>query len=300
MKQTQLILVLLLTAAALNSQVLLEDKDFSDSDIPYFILNEGFNSGSFPPSGWSSQLIAGTINWSVSNYGAYCNSPRSAIMPFRSASGSQIARLISPVFSPTGSVYDSLFFNEAYCMNPPITESLEIFVSTNSGTTWLLLTTYSGSSLSTAPATSGNFVPLCNQWQGKSLYLPLNTNRLFFQAVGGAGNNLYVDDINISPSLLTGLTNYSNEIPDKFKLNGNYPNPFNPETNIRFDLNENSFVSLKIYDINGKLVEVLTESNLKPGKYEIKFNGSKLSSGIYIINLSAGNHSESMKMVLTK
>ena len=43
MKQTQLILVLLLTAAALNSQVLLEDKDFSDSDIPYFILNDGFN-----------------------------------------------------------------------------------------------------------------------------------------------------------------------------------------------------------------------------------------------------------------
>lgn len=131
-----MILALLFTSFNIYSQIFLEEKEFSDKDFPFVILSEGFNSSGFPPFGWSTQIIAGSYNWSQAYYGAYCNSPRSAFIPFHSSPSGQVARLISPSFTPTSSYYDSLIFSQAYCQRPGVTESLEIFVSTNSGSTW--------------------------------------------------------------------------------------------------------------------------------------------------------------------
>ena len=91
-----------------------------------------------------------------------------------------------------------------------------------------------------------------------------------------------------------------NSIPSKFELNQNYPNPFNPSTLISYSLPQNSFVTLKVYDILGREVGTLVDEFKLAGKYEVEFNASKLTSGLYIFRISSGNFQDAKKMVLMK
>jgi hypothetical protein len=92
----------------------------------------------------------------------------------------------------------------------------------------------------------------------------------------------------------------------KFSLAQNYPNPFNPVTKIKFSIpaalstGEGSGVRLLVYDILGREVATLVNSTLKPGNYEVDFNGSNYASGIYFYQLTAGEFTETKRMVLIK
>ncbi len=97
----------------------------------------------------------------------------------------------------------------------------------------------------------------------------------------------------------TSVEDYSN-VPLKFELYQNYPNPFNPETIIRFDLPENQFVILKIFDVHGREIETLINQNLNSGTYIIKFDASDLSSGIYFYKLITPKFTKTQKMILLK
>lgn len=88
--------------------------------------------------------------------------------------------------------------------------------------------------------------------------------------------------------------------PDRFELLQNYPNPFNPSTTIRFSIPEKGNVSLKIYDILGKEITTLVNGVKTKGSYSIQFNGSNISSGVYIYSLRAENVVKNKKMVLLK
>jgi photosystem II stability/assembly factor-like uncharacterized protein len=92
----------------------------------------------------------------------------------------------------------------------------------------------------------------------------------------------------------------STEIPNSFSLSQNYPNPFNPTTIINFHLPVFSNVSLKIYDMLGSEVATLVNEELNSGVYEIEFDGSNYSSGVYFYSLSAGSYIETKKMILLK
>lgn len=87
---------------------------------------------------------------------------------------------------------------------------------------------------------------------------------------------------------------------DNYKLNQNYPNPFNPVTKINFSIAKAGSVTLKIYDISGKEVSTLVNANLNKGSYEVTFDGSNFSSGIYYYRISTGDFSEVRKMALIK
>jgi subtilisin-like proprotein convertase family protein len=89
-------------------------------------------------------------------------------------------------------------------------------------------------------------------------------------------------------------------IPVKYELSQNYPNPFNPTTNIKYQIANNSFVSLKIYDILGKEITTLVNENQKAGEYLAVFNTSGLASGVYFYKLVAGDFTEIKKMILIK
>jgi hypothetical protein len=98
-----------------------------------------------------------------------------------------------------------------------------------------------------------------------------------------------------------GIINIGTEIPKNYNLGQNYPNPFNPETRIRFELPKNSIVTLKVYDVVGKLVAVLANNeNVTAGIKEVNFNASNLASGIYYYTIKADNFVETKKMVLVK
>jgi hypothetical protein len=94
-------------------------------------------------------------------------------------------------------------------------------------------------------------------------------------------------------------------IPKSFKLYQNSPNPFNPNTHIRFDLPKNESISLMIYNIAGKEVAQINRNNLSAGSHVINWKGQdqygeRLPSGLYIYRLVAGNKIRTKKMLLLK
>jgi hypothetical protein len=91
-----------------------------------------------------------------------------------------------------------------------------------------------------------------------------------------------------------------NSIPKQFNLLDNFPNPFNPQTTIKFEIANAGFVSLRIYDTLGKVIRTLISEEKVPGFYEINFDGSNLSSGVYYYVLREGNISKVKKMLLLK
>ncbi len=96
-----------------------------------------------------------------------------------------------------------------------------------------------------------------------------------------------------------------NHIPETFCLHANYPNPFNPETRIKFDLPQSEPVQVLIYDIRGALVEKLVDSQMEAGSYEVVWlgenrHGVPVASGIYFAYIIAGDNVAYQKMILLK
>jgi hypothetical protein len=103
-----------------------------------------------------------------------------------------------------------------------------------------------------------------------------------------------------SYSEIIGIKNTSTEMPYTFSLFQNYPNPFNPSTNIKYQIPKNSFVSLKVFDLLGREVQTLVNEKQSAGIYEVKFDGTNLSSGIYFYKIETPDFSKTMKMILVK
>ncbi|MAT59937.1 MAG: hypothetical protein CMF23_18345 [Ignavibacteriae bacterium] len=89
-------------------------------------------------------------------------------------------------------------------------------------------------------------------------------------------------------------------IPYKFTLDQNYPNPFNPITTISYEVPEDGFVSLLVYDLLGNEIQELVSENQKAGRYNIQFNGSQLSTGVYFYKLLINDKKAVKKMILLK
>lgn len=174
--------------------------------------------------------------------------------------------------------------------------------------------------------TSGGIYKTTNggiYWSSQYVNSGTNLNSIYFAdqnsgwAVGD--NGIILKTTNAGGPI--GIKPISNKIPDEFQLYQNYPNPFNPVTKIKFEIptplsppfNQMShpargrgdgaaggFVQLIIYDILGREVSTLVNEQLKPGSYEVEFDGSNFASGIYFYRLIAGDFIQTKKMVLIK
>lgn len=101
-------------------------------------------------------------------------------------------------------------------------------------------------------------------------------------------------------NVTTSSINMINEVAAGFDISQNFPNPFNPETKIRFSIPNNSYVELRVYDELGRVVEDLVSGSLVRGSYEIQWNASNSPSGIYYYRIQAGEFTETRKMILAK
>ncbi len=99
---------------------------------------------------------------------------------------------------------------------------------------------------------------------------------------------------------LIAINPVSLEIPNNFKLEQNYPNPFNPTTIINYQLTINSFVTLKVFDLQGREIQTLVNRKQSTGHYSAEFNAANLSSGIYFYTLQTEDYKETKKMILVK
>lgn len=108
------------------------------------------------------------------------------------------------------------------------------------------------------------------------------------------------DTIGVRGDGVTTVETIEPGVPDDFALYNNYPNPFNPETTIRFDIPKETYVTLSVYNILGQKVITLIDEELKAGRYSTVLNASDYPSGIYFYQLTAGKYSAIKKGVLLK
>lgn len=96
-----------------------------------------------------------------------------------------------------------------------------------------------------------------------------------------------------------GVDPYS-VVPNEYELSQNFPNPFNPETIIKFGVPKSGFVKLSVFDATGKLVDVLVDQQMNPGTFEASWNASGYSSGVYFYKLESEGFTNTKKMILVK
>ena len=99
---------------------------------------------------------------------------------------------------------------------------------------------------------------------------------------------------------VTGVENEFNGTIDSYKLFDAFPNPFNPSTIISYQIPENDFVTLKVYDAIGNEVATLVNENKQSGIYKVTFDADNLPSGVYFYRLQAVSFVETKKMLLLK
>jgi len=127
------------------------------------------------------------------------------------------------------------------------------------------------------------------------------TIAIFVANLGGfghVGTKMFVDDLSWSNT--SDVKELDNGIPGEYDLMQNYPNPFNPSTTIRYSIPEANFATIKVYDMLGNEVTTLVNEEQSAGNYEVEFNASELSSGIYFYKLQAGSFVETKKMILLR
>jgi len=214
-----------------------------------------------------------------------------------------------------------LFFTDSltgYCPGG----SNEMFKTTNGGINWFRLTTGSTSNLytitfinsSTGYATGERGVILYTTNSGSNWKIQQNVSNNYLYSINFTNSSTgfisgdFGTILKTTNGGLSFIQNNNSFLNKGFELYQNYPNPFNPVTKINYELPASrqggritNYVSLKVYDILGNEVANLVNEKKNPGSYEVEFNGSKLSSGIYFVSLSVnGNVIDTKSMVLVK
>jgi hypothetical protein len=111
------------------------------------------------------------------------------------------------------------------------------------------------------------------------------------------GSSITLDDLAFGGSVDVEVEDY---IATSFSLEQNYPNPFNPSTKINFNIPEQAYVNLTVYDILGNEITKLVSDTYPAGKYSVDFEANNLPAGVYLAKITAGNYSNTIKMMLLK
>ncbi|MBI3510399.1 MAG: Omp28-related outer membrane protein [Bacteroidetes bacterium] len=257
-------------------------------------LANNFSSAAFPYANWTlNNPDAGTTwahvttNGGSAEYDCYSYGTVGAIDEF----------IVEPV-DLTSMTNASLQFNVAHRQySASYTDALSVLVSTDCGATWTQLWSKSGATLSTvAGYTTSPFVPTSAQWRAECINLSSysGNNKVFimFRGTNGYGNNIYVDDINVSNVVCpTGVEEHT-------ALNGIdiIPNPFDQQANVSIDLANSSDVTVEVYTMTGELVSKQDAGTLSSGKQVIAINGAELASGMYFVTVRAGETTVTRKV----
>ncbi len=192
-----------------------------------------------------------------------------------------------------------------------------IYWSKDYGNTWTLLRTNASSGWGSDVCKEDPTLVLTGSY-GSPTFLSTNsgTNFSTYNSGGGAGAGIIVPErgylinmmtggllkMNITYSVITEVNEniISSITPKGFNLHQNYPNPFNPATKIKFDLPKSGNMKLAIYDNLGKEVQTIVNGYRNSGTYEINFDGSKLSTGVYFYRLTTNEITDTKRMLLIK
>lgn len=204
---------------------------------------------------------------------------------------------------------DFLTTTMGYCAG----DSGKIFKTNNGGVNWSFQNSNTANSFKSIRATDlntaivvGNSGTIKATSNGGATWYSQNSttaNNLNSLSMINATTGFIVGDVGTILKTTTGgvgITRLESNVPDNYSLSQNYPNPFNPSTKIRFDLPKNSFTKLTIYDISGKAIDELVNSELLSGAYEITWDGTNYSSGVYFYRMETNGFVDMKRMVFVK
>jgi len=268
--------------------------------IVMLFINEGFNSSSFPPTGWQT-VAGGSYNWEWTSQGTFptCSPYEGAgMVTYQSwyASSGSTARLITPVIPASGVTRCSLKF--AMMHDPGYSSSddqVQVQTSTN-GTTFTTVATFNRYSATEA-------------WAEHSVYLGSFSSNFYvaFYAVSAYGNNMFIDYVRLfSPAGINEGEITSLDMIIQTSLNAPKPNPvINGIANISFTIASPSNAALKIYDASGRLIKTLVDRNFEKGVYNYNWNSNdennrQIAEGIYFCALETAKQKFTKKLILTR
>lgn len=137
-----------------------------------------------------------------------------------------------------------------------------------------------------------------NVWEPETGY---NSLLRAINIVPGAGTDTYQGILELQPLLVTGIDQQGYGSPsNNYALGQNFPNPFNPTTQIKFEVSDAKFVSLRLYDMVGRLVRTLIEKEMAEGSYQVTLDAGGLASGVYLYTMRAGTFFAARRCLVLK
>jgi len=169
----------------------------------------------------------------------------------------------------------------------------------NSTDVYLARSTDGGNTFTDFKVSASSFIPVTGYFLGDYNGITAYHNKIrpMWTRVQGSQGSVMTA---IVDSIVTSENNIAETLPVDYKLEQNYPNPFNPKTNISYSVKEKGFVTLKVYNLLGSEVATLVNENRESGKYELQWDASNYSSGVYFYKMTVNNYSETKKMMVIK
>ncbi|MFN0201962.1 MAG: T9SS type A sorting domain-containing protein [Bacteroidia bacterium] len=261
-------------------------------------IAEGFENSTF---GTLSVVNPGAnTTWQIFSGVASLGTKGLKIANWGNSAYNDVDELVLPDIDLTNGYIPSLSFDYAYAMATlGYSDTLEILISADCGTSYQTLAKYYNNSLATVSNTTSQFVPtIKNHWKNytHSLvpYLGNPALKIKFRNTSTAQNNLYLDNINITMNF-TGV-----ELPNQLQNQVSFfPNPANEQVQIRYEGNADSYLKVQLLDISGRAV-LMENYPVKTGSNDLFMNVSNLSSGVYMLRFDNGVERYTQKLVLNK
>ncbi len=262
-------------------------------------FNEGFASSGFPASGWTIANPDNGLTWARSgSFGGFGLSNSSAyINAYNYTTKGQTDELILPPFNLSGANNPVFTFDLAYGLlfGAMDEEKLEVLASADCGTTWVSIYEKSGQVLSTANAGLFEFTPLASQWRKETIALSSYSgqNKVFIKLrfTNNNGNNLYVDNFNLSNSSDIQKHETSKGVQNVF------PIPAHDQVFASIAVEKEETLWVRCYDLKGSCVQTELFS-LNKGIQEISFDTHALAAGVYVLEFVANSFFNKEKLII--
>lgn len=266
---------------------------------------EGFVNGTFPPASWGVNNSDNGPSWSrVTNAGGFNNSIESTKYNFFSnTSIGDVDELYLPPMDLSGGNPPDIAFDYAYAQKTSNNnDKLELLMSSDCGANWTTVFSASGSALSpTGLLTGSSYVPDVNDvshwgtFQSPVTGFNLSSVIAKFVVTNDNGNNLYIDNINLSQSSPTGISKL-NESSRSINI---YPNPSSTETTLRIVTDVTGKQKISVVNTLGQVV-YQKQMNLNAGSNNIVIDVRELAAGVYNVVVDSNNGSTVKKLTVTK
>ena len=248
------------------------------------------------PTSWAISNGGDAATWANATAG-YLSSKSITLNWFNIPSGDVDIVTLDPMSFTSGTGH-TMTFDVAYRQYSSENDNLKVEVSTNCGTTWSVVYNKSGATLKTLPASTTSFTPAAStDWRNETVSLASYSGQsnvlVRFKGTSAYGNNLYVDNINVSAAAGVEENNLVNNVTV-------YPNPASNNASVDFNLTSDNNVSIVLVNTVGQLIMSENLGNMNTGIHTYQMDASSLSNGLYFLNITVGNNTITKKVAINK